>query len=50
TLVYPGHVALYIGNGRTGETVGGSSTSTNGSVSKSTIWRRRNVIVKRFLP
>ena len=50
TLVYPGHVALYIGNGRTAETVGGSSTSTNGSVSKATIWRRRNVIVKRFLP
>lgn len=50
TLVFPGHVALYIGNGRTGETVGGSSTSTNGSVSKSTIWRRRDVIVKRFLP
>ncbi len=50
TLLFPGHVALYIGNGRTAETVGGSSTSTNGSVSKATIWRRREVIVKRYLP
>ena len=50
TLVYPGHVALYIGNGRTAETVGGDSQGAAGSVSKATIWRRRDVIVKRFLP
>ena len=47
TLVFPGHVALYIGNGRTAETVGGTGT---GSVGKASIWRRRDVIVKRFLP
>ncbi|MBC8140969.1 MAG: C40 family peptidase, partial [Armatimonadetes bacterium] len=50
TLVYPGHVALYLGNGRTAETVGGDSRGAPGSVSKSTIWRRRDVVVKRFLP
>ncbi len=50
TLVYPGHVALYIGNGRTAETVGGDSAGAPGSVGKATIWRRRDVIVKRFLP
>ena len=44
-LVYPGHVALYIGNGKTAETVGGTPT---GSVSKSTIWRRREVAVRRY--
>lgn len=46
TLVYPGHCALYIGNGRTAETVGGSN---GGSVSKSSIWVRSNVVVRRFL-
>jgi hypothetical protein len=45
-LVYPGHVALYIGNGRTAETVG--TTQTGGSVSKSAIWGRTTVIVRRF--
>lgn len=50
TLVYPGHVAIYLGNGRTAETVGGDSHGAPGSVSKSTIWRRREVVVKRFLP
>lgn len=48
-LVFPGHVALYIGNGRTAETVGGSN-GQSGGVGKASIWRRREVIVKRFLP
>ncbi len=42
-LVYPGHVALYIGNGRTAETV------TKLGVSKASVWRRREVVVRRFL-
>jgi hypothetical protein len=46
-LVFPGHVALYIGNGRTAETVGGTPT---GSVGKASVWRRRDVTVKRFWP
>ena len=46
-LVYPGHVALYIGNGQTAETVGGTGV---GSVGKSTIWRRREVAVRRYFP
>jgi hypothetical protein len=43
-LVYPGHCAIYIGNGMTAETVSGQK-----SVSISTIWRRRSVLVRRFL-
>ena len=46
-LVFPGHVALYIGNGKTAETVGGTGV---GSVSKATIWRRREVAVRRYFP
>jgi cell wall-associated NlpC family hydrolase len=46
TLVYPGHCAIYIGDGRTAETVGGTR---GGSVSHSSIWVRSSVIVRRFL-
>ncbi len=46
TLVYPGHCALYIGDGKTSETVGGSR---GGSVSSSSVWIRSNVVVRRFL-
>ncbi|MES2464238.1 MAG: C40 family peptidase [Armatimonadota bacterium] len=46
TLVYPGHCAIYIGDGRTAETVGGSR---GGSVSHSSIWIRSSVVVRRFL-
>jgi cell wall-associated NlpC family hydrolase len=46
TLVYPGHVAIYLGDGRTAETVGGSR---GGSVSHSSVWIRSNVVVRRFL-
>ena len=42
-LVFPGHAALYIGNGRTAETV------SNAGVGKSTLWSRRSVVVRRFL-
>lgn len=42
-LVFPGHAALYIGNGRTAETV------SNHGVGKSTLWSRRSVVVRRFL-
>ena len=41
-LVYPGHCAIYIGNGRTAETV-------DHSVGTNSIWGRRDVIVRRFL-
>jgi hypothetical protein len=42
-LVYPGHVALYMGDGRTAETVRGKG------VSYGTIWGRRSVVVRRYL-
>jgi hypothetical protein len=42
-LVYPGHVALYVGNGKTFETVRGKG------VSSSNIWRRDRAIVRRFI-
>lgn len=41
-LVYPGHVAIYIGNGRTAET-------TDGGVGYGTIWSRTEVKIIRFL-
>lgn len=44
-LVYPGHTAIYIGNGETAETV----ISGNRGVGKSTVWRRSDVVVRRFL-
>jgi hypothetical protein len=47
TLVYPGHCAMYIGDGRTAETVGGSR---EGGVSHSSVWVRSSVVVRRFLP
>lgn len=47
TLVYPGHCAIYVGDGRTAETVGGTR---GGSVSHSNIWVRSSVVVRRFLP
>jgi cell wall-associated NlpC family hydrolase len=40
-LVYPGHCAIYIGDGLTAETV-------SGKVGYSDIWRRRQVVVRRF--
>jgi hypothetical protein len=46
TLVFPGHCAIYIGDGRTAETVGGTR---GGSVSHSSIWVRSSVVVRRFL-
>jgi hypothetical protein len=46
TLVYPGHCGIYVGDGRTAETVGGSR---GGSVSHSNIWVRSSVVVRRFL-
>ncbi len=42
-LVEPGHASLYIGNGKTAETL------TGVGVSKGTIWRKRGVTVRRFL-
>jgi cell wall-associated NlpC family hydrolase len=41
-LVYPGHCAIYTGEGTTAETVGGQ-------VGRRTIWIRDNVVVRRFL-
>lgn len=46
TLVYPGHCGIYIGDGRTAETVGGTR---GGSVSHGSVWVRSSVVVKRFL-
>ncbi|MGC4046236.1 MAG: NlpC/P60 family protein [Armatimonas sp.] len=46
-LVYPGHVAIYLGNGKTAETRG--TTVKPGQVGKSSIWLRKEVIVRRFL-
>ena len=42
-LVYPGHCALYIGNGVTAETL-------TSRVAKASIWRRSEVLVRRYLP
>lgn len=42
-LVFPGHAALYTGNGTTAETVRGAG------VSRADVWRRRSVVVRRFL-
>lgn len=41
-LVYPGHCAIYIGNGLTAETV-------SGKVGGRSIWIRNSVVVRRFL-
>ena len=41
-LTYPGHVAVYIGGGKTIETV-------KGGVSYGSIWSRRDVVVRRFI-
>ncbi len=41
-LTYPGHVAVYIGGGKTIETV-------KGGVSYGSIWSRRDVVVRRYL-
>jgi len=41
-LVYPGHCAIYTGEGSTAETVGGH-------VGRGTIWIRDSVVVRRFL-
>ncbi|MCC6443061.1 MAG: C40 family peptidase [Armatimonadetes bacterium] len=45
-LVFPGHCAIYIGDGRTAETV---RTPAMRGVGASSIWGRRDVIVRRFL-
>lgn len=42
-LVFPGHCALYTGNGFTTEAM------TEKGVGKAAIWSRKNVIVRRFL-
>jgi hypothetical protein len=42
-LVFPGHCALYIGNGVTAETVATQ-------VSKASVWRRSQVVIRRYLP
>ncbi|MCW3098697.1 MAG: iap [Chthonomonadaceae bacterium] len=41
-LVYPGHCAIYIGDGRTAETV-------DKAVSYASVWSRDDVVVRRFL-
>jgi len=41
-LVYPGHCAIYMGNGMTAETV-------SGRVGQRAIWGRTGVVVRRFL-
>ena len=41
-LVFPGHCAMYLGNGWTTEAL-------DAGVGKAAIWSRRNVIVRRFL-
>lgn len=46
-LAYPGHVAIYLGNGKTAETRG--TTAKPGQVGKSNIWFRKDVTVRRFL-
>jgi cell wall-associated NlpC family hydrolase len=46
-LCYPGHVAIYLGNGKTAETRG--DRGKPGQVGKSVIWHRKDVIVRRFV-
>lgn len=41
-LTYPGHVAVYVGNGNTIEAI-------KGGVGRSSIWHRTDVVVRRFL-
>jgi cell wall-associated NlpC family hydrolase len=41
-LVYPGHVAIYTGEGTTAETAGSQ-------VSRGAIWHRSEVVVRRFM-
>jgi hypothetical protein len=47
-LCYPGHVALYIGDGKTAEAQG--SRSEPGSVTNATIWSRTPTTIRRVLP
>lgn len=42
-LVFPGHCAVYMGNGWTSEAM------TDAGVGKATIWTRKQVVVRRFL-
>jgi cell wall-associated NlpC family hydrolase len=42
-LVFPGHCAVYMGNGWTSEAM------TDSGVGKATIWTRKQVVVRRFL-
>ncbi len=46
-LCYPGHVAIYLGNGKTAETRG--DRGKPGQVGKSAIWHRKDVIIRRFV-
>jgi hypothetical protein len=47
-LCYPGHVAIYLGNGQTIEALG--TPEKGGKVQKHHIWNRDNVTIKRLLP
>jgi cell wall-associated NlpC family hydrolase len=46
-VCHPGHVALYIGNGRTAEAYG--TPDKGGIVTRATIWHRGNNAARRFL-
>jgi hypothetical protein len=47
-LCYPGHVAIYLGNGQTVEAM--EMPDNNGKVQKNHIWIQEEITVKRFLP
>ncbi len=47
-LCYPGHVAVYIGNGMIAEAKG--TKAKGGVVTKSPLWNREPTSVRRFLP
>jgi hypothetical protein len=47
-LCYPGHVALYVGNGKTAEAKG--TRTEPGTVTNATIWTRTPTTVRRVLP
>jgi cell wall-associated NlpC family hydrolase len=46
-LVYPGHVAIYLGNGKTAETRG--DRNQPGQVGRASIWSRKDVTIRRFI-
>lgn len=45
-ICYPGHVVIYIGNGKTAEARGGKNKP--GSVTKFNIWTRQPTVIRRF--